>query len=569
VLRRWKEKMVSSRLARDNRPASYTEPVRIRVEDVARKEERGVTLWARLFPFLLVMMSLTGAFYPAVDLCAGEKERGTMETLLISPASRAEIVIGKFLTVVLASMVTALLNLASMGLTGAHLAHLIRPATTTDSQVSSLALSAPTLASTFWMVVLLIPLSVFFSAFCLALAVLAKSMKEGQYYMTPLYLVSLPLVFLTMAPGIELNLFYSLVPITGVALLLRVLMQGEYDVARHYFLAVLIPTIGYGAVALRWAIDQFKREGVLFREAERFDLRMWMRHLLRDKETTPTAGEAVVCFVVMLTSAWVLFAFMAPTAGSMAAGQVAFILTPPVAMGFLMTSNPVGTLRLRWPRARYLALAVGLALALCPLVSELRVVVEYLFPIPESIKVKLGQLMAKMPESWKALALMAAVPAVCEELAFRGYILSGMQRTYRNRSAIVLSALLFGFLHVLLSLFQQLFNAVLLGIVLGLLAVRSRSIVPCMVFHFLNNALVLLRALPVRDLFGAHLAAWLERNHFSGWLYRNPNEGLYHWPWIALGGLVAAVLILALVRNGQDSAKPVVQDAGSRNLHVE
>ena len=85
------------------------------------RREVGGSLWSRLFPFLLVMMSLTGAFYPAIDLCAGEKERGTMETLLISPASRAEIVLGKFLTVMLASVVTALLNLLSMGLTGLQL----------------------------------------------------------------------------------------------------------------------------------------------------------------------------------------------------------------------------------------------------------------------------------------------------------------------------------------------------------------------------------------------------------------------------------------------------------------
>src|SRR5262249_20161688 len=68
------------------------------------------------------IMALTGAFYPAVDLCAGEKERGTMETLLISPASRSEIVLGKFLTVMLASVLTALLNLVSMGLTGLRMA---------------------------------------------------------------------------------------------------------------------------------------------------------------------------------------------------------------------------------------------------------------------------------------------------------------------------------------------------------------------------------------------------------------------------------------------------------------
>src|SRR5436309_15786011 len=104
------------------------------------------------------------------------------------------------------------------------------------------------MASAGSMILLQIPLATFFSALCLALAVLARSMKEGQYYMTPLYLVCLPLIFLTLAPGIELSLFYSLVPITGVSLLLRALILGEYNVAWRVFLPVLVPTIVYGAV---------------------------------------------------------------------------------------------------------------------------------------------------------------------------------------------------------------------------------------------------------------------------------------------------------------------------------
>src|SRR6185312_17534656 len=135
-----------------------------------------------------------------VDLCAGEKERGTMETLLISPASRGEIVMGKFLTVVLASMTTAMLNILSMGLTGIQLANQLG-SMTARSGPGAVVIAAPTLVAAFWMVLLLIPLSVFFSAVCVALAVLAKSMKEGQYYMTPLYMVSLPLILLTLAPG--------------------------------------------------------------------------------------------------------------------------------------------------------------------------------------------------------------------------------------------------------------------------------------------------------------------------------------------------------------------------------
>ena len=157
-------------------------------------------------------------------------------------------------------------------------------------------IAPPTFLAAFWMVLLLIPLAAFFSAICLSLAVLARSMKEGQYYMTPLFMVCLPLVFLTLFPGIELNLFYSLVPITGVALLLRALIMGNYGVALRYFLPVLVPTLVYAAIALRWAIDLFQREEVLFREAEQFSLYSWFRHLFRDREPRPTGGQAILCF---------------------------------------------------------------------------------------------------------------------------------------------------------------------------------------------------------------------------------------------------------------------------------
>jgi sodium transport system permease protein len=551
VLSRWKEAVVTSRREHDKLPPSYTNPFQIMAEDSASESEQGVSVWAKLFPFLLVMMSLTGAFYPAIDLCAGEKERGTMETLLISPASRAEIVLGKFLTVVLASMMSALLNIISMGLTGVGLARqvgLMKPA---DPDQLSAALAPPSLTAAFWMILLLIPLAVFFSAICLALAVLARSMKEGQYYMTPLYLVCLPLIFLTLAPGIELTPFFSLVPVTGVSLLLRALILGDYDLARRYFLPVLVPTVVYGAVALRWAIDQFQREDVLFREAERFDLRIWVRHLLRDKEPTPNGGEALFCFALMLTMAWFMIRYLATnrdladSIGALAGGQVAFILTPPLAMAVLLTSAPRRTLRLYWPQPKYVALSVVLALTLNPLVNELRPIVEWLFPISQAVEETLSQMMKKIPSVGVAILLFAAVPAICEEIAFRGFILTGLERGHRTRSAVLLSALLFGFMHVLVSLFQQLFNATLLGLVLGLLAVRSRSILPGILFHFINNALGVVMGSVASDQ--AH--RWI-----AAWLYREPAGQLYHWWWVVLGALVSALLLVWLLKS--DSRAP-------------
>ena len=166
------------------------------------------------------------------------------------------------------------------------------------------------------------------------------------------------------------------------------------------------------------------------------------------------------------------------------------------------------------------------------MVNESRHLVEHWFPISSVIKQSLSEMMTEIPSIGVAVAVLALLPAVCEELAFRGFILSGLEYHRRTRSAILLSALMFGFLHVLMSLFQQLFNATLLGVVLGLLAVRSRSLLPGIVFHFLNNVLAITQAswLP-----------YLESAGVASWLYRTPAEGLYHGVWVAFSGLVSAL----------------------------
>ena len=542
VLASWREAIVQGRLKRDHMPESYLEPVRVERQDVAREEEVGGNVWARLFPFLLVMMALTGAFYPAIDLCAGEKERGTMETLLISPASRLEIVMGKFFTVMLASMATALLNLASMGLTGWQLARQYGGMAGGDASGRGLdtILAVPNLGSMAWMVLFLVPLAVLFSAICLALAVLARSMKEGQYYMTPLYLVAMPLMFLTLAPGIELTPFTSLVPITGVALLLRSLMQGKYETALQYSLPVLVPTVVLGMAALKWAVDQFRSETVLFREAERFDLRDWLRHLIRDRGPRPSPAQGVLCFAVMIAAASFLASAFGQSAWSLPLGHATFILGPPVLFAVLLTSEPLGTLRLVRPRVADLAIAAALALALNPLAAELRPIVERLFPIPDVVKPSLEALMKKIPNLWSGILILAIVPAISEEVAFRGFLLSAFRTRSRAGTAIVLSAFLFGFLHVLLSLFGQLFNATLLGLVLGLLALKTGSLYPCILFHAINNTLALLIGASVENPKYARVVGALFRG--------DPREAQYRLVWIISGAVVATVLLTLLLR---------------------
>jgi sodium transport system permease protein len=140
------------------------------------------------------------------------------------------------------------------------------------------------------------------------------------------------------------------------------------------------------------------------------------------------------------------------------------------------------------------------------------------------------------------------MPAITEELAFRGYILTGLRRSYSEGTSIVLSALLFGILHVLISLFQQLFGATLLGLVLGLIAFRTGSLWPGVLFHFINNALGVLTLEAAKH---PSLAT------VSSWLFRDQADGLYRPGVLVATALISAVL-LAIVWRGGSKVKPEV-----------
>lgn len=276
ILDRWKQVLRTVRFLRRQLPVDFDEPIRLidpaKEDQPPLKEEIDeiLSLLARFFPFMLVMWSMAGALYPAIDLCAGEKERGTMETLLISPATRAEIVAGKFLSIWMFSGTSSLWNLGWMG-GGAWFAGLLLP--------------SPIVRTTglFWCGVLLLPLAALFSAVCLALGAFARTTKEGQYYLMPLFLVTTPLIFITLSPAVELSFLYSLVPVTGAALLLQRLMTAATldQVPWLYFFPVFLSLAFYVWLALRWAVAQFNREEVLFREGDRLDLGTWLRELVR------------------------------------------------------------------------------------------------------------------------------------------------------------------------------------------------------------------------------------------------------------------------------------------------
>lgn len=499
VFRAWERAILKSQLERSHLPETLTEPVRPNQIDLAEQEQVSANVWAKMFPALLVIMTLTGAFYPAVDLCAGEKERGTMETLLICPATRTEIVLGKFLTVFVFSATTALLNLASVGFTGKYMASLAVGGAA--SKLGDLAL--PSATSLVWVIVILMPLATLFSALCLAMATFAKSSKEGQYYLTPLLMVTLGLTMFCLSPTTEMHPFYSVMPVVGPGLLLKGLLKANGPASEMYLYAipVLVTSIGYSLLALWWAIEQFGSEEVLFREAERFDLQLWIRHLLRDKEPVPTFAEATFCFLIILLLqfiSWKSFQTAIQNTAPDDRGtiqirllmiqQIALIATPALLMGVILTTSIRQTFSLRWPGYRRLACAALLPLTLHPLTTELLMNLQWFFPPAPAGLAELAKQLQGI-DLWLVIVAFAVTPAICEEITFRGFLLAGFRRMGRVRIAIVLSSCAFGIIHMIP---HQVFNATLLGLILGTMCVRNRSLLPGIAFHFTYNTLGIL-----------------------------------------------------------------------------
>jgi len=529
VLDRWAQNVGRKNLIAGGFPVSAAKPFDVETADVADQTAyRGAALWSKILPIILLIWALTGAFYPAVDLCAGEKERGTMETLLSSPAGRSEIVLGKLLTIMLFSMTTAVLNLAAIGLTGWLVFG------------QMVEFSAPPPLAALWLLVALVPISALFSALCLALAAFARSTKEGQYYLMPLLLVTMPLAVLPMSPAVELNLGNSLIPITGVVLLLRSVLEGNYWQALQFLPVVLAVTLAACLLAIRWAVDQFNCESVLFREGERLDPWLRLRRLMRDRQPTPTVAAAVFCGVLIL----VVRFFMSFALGMPAdfngflkialVTQLAVIAAPALLMTVILSSSIRQTLLLRLPSWRMLAAAALLAVVLHPVVNYLQVLVTRLYPVSEEVKQIMERFFREPPSFWLLVLAIAVVPAVCEELAFRGFILSGFRHLGHKWRAIIYSALLFGLTHAIL---QQSLIACLVGVVIGYVAVQTGSIIPCMVFHVLHNSLALATTQITPEL--------LDRWPVLATMMSPAAEAhcLYHWQVVAFGLLAAGLLL--------------------------
>jgi sodium transport system permease protein len=266
--RDYREKAVQATLSARGLPPALARPYDIARQNVAPPEKVGGAVFGGIIPYVIVLLCFTGAMYPAMDLTAGEKERGTLETLLASPVPRSAIVYGKFFVVLTSALSTVvfagLSTMITLPLSGWLIGGMVEGATTTAG-ASAAAGVMPQINPLGFLVSLgmVVPVAILFAAVLLAVSIFARTYKEAQSYAGPMIMVVIMPAVAAMLPGIELNLRLCLIPILNVSLVSKELVSGTFNPVH---LAVIFgSSCVYAAIALAVATRLFKQESVLFR----------------------------------------------------------------------------------------------------------------------------------------------------------------------------------------------------------------------------------------------------------------------------------------------------------------
>lgn len=258
VIDRYEKGLVERRFATLRIDRSVVSAVTVQEKDIATVKEKVGRSIGGFIPYLFIIFCFMGSMYPAIDLAAGEKERGTIETLLTAPVGRFEILLGKFAVVVLAGLLSAAISMF-----GLYLA--LQQVREMPQELLQAVKGILDFQSVLLTLSLLLPLTIFFAGFLLSLSMFAKSYKEAQSLISPLTIVIILPVAVGLLPGFELTPVTALIPVLNVSLATKEIIAGT--ISPGLLILVYLSLVALAAISL-WACARwFNREETIFRGA--------------------------------------------------------------------------------------------------------------------------------------------------------------------------------------------------------------------------------------------------------------------------------------------------------------
>jgi len=256
VLRNFERMVVEERLQEEGLTQEFIRPFQTQDVNIASDQEMIGQLAGGFLPYLFIIFCFTGAMYPAIDLFTGEKERRTLETLLTTPVSRMQILMGKMTVVTLTGIISAVLAILGLFIGFQITAGL-------PDVIMSVVMGILTISFVLLLLLMLVPLTIFFAGVMVPVTIYAKTFKEAQSMLTPMtFLVIIPAA-LGMLPFIEYNALTALIPVVNISLATKEIIAGTIHLP-HYLITV-ISLIGLAAISVVFCARWFGKESNILR----------------------------------------------------------------------------------------------------------------------------------------------------------------------------------------------------------------------------------------------------------------------------------------------------------------
>ena len=480
IFNTYKEKKVKDKIEQLQLNVEETlEPVVYSTIDLAKTEEVAGLLLGQILPLILIMGVLLGAIYPAIDSMAGEKERGTLETLFTLPISNLELVMGKYMAVSLCAIVTAILNVVSILMT---LIYILSTGNISGQLLSNnfniSALSGPL----FITLICICLFAMVVSAVSMCVCSLAKSFKDAQNYITPvMFLVLIP-SYASMIPNLNLDRTTSIIPVVNISLLIKSVLSNNANLS--LIALVFISNFAFVILSVILLSKLFNSEEILFGNNRNFSF-LEKRSNIK-KGTMPSVSDGVILYALGLVLLIYFGSYiqLKLKMTGIVLTQV-MIISLPLLFAYYIKSDFKKVFSLKLPKIKHLFGAACLWFGTYLLAMVITNIIMYYFPQNQEIVEGLNNALFIKNNLLLNLLIVAAMPAICEEIFFRGFILTSFKNNKKSyRGAIIFSGILFGLMHMD---FIRVVPTSILGIAFAYAVCKTNSIAVSMFMHFLNN----------------------------------------------------------------------------------
>jgi len=437
--------------------------------DISSDRKKSGYLAGKIVPILMILMILSGASFAAVDLISGEKERGTLETLLLAPVSRESIIWGKFLVVLFIATISAIINLLGIYLT---LALGMMKIPFMENVTFNLGLFDLVLILLFTL-----PMSVLFSSLLMIIASYADTFKEGQYYVLPFILFGIIPGIPALLPNIELTTFLCLVPVTSLALAIREILAGTYHVTALGI--AFVSNCVFAFICLKIAAHTLDRETIL----------------PGSKSVSPFRSEQFLKQGIMLFGlVFLLIYFVGSTIQQqhliigLWLTQLLLIAAPALLFVRLNKLPYANFLRLKPFNTRELSGALMFEIGILTALPWIMAIQNRFIPAPQNFYEQFSDSLFNVDfPLWVIVLTFGLSAGICEELLFRGTLTGAFSRSLKQWQVIILVGFLFGLVHFNV---YRLVPTAFIGIVYTLVRLKSGSLYLPMILHTAHNMLL-------------------------------------------------------------------------------